>query len=121
MQAGKAIVVVFAAIIIAAALLFVAYKARESGEPPLSMRFERVPPPANATVHELEYKSVHAALYLQDHLDTARDQGQSTEDLRLRVLSLRDTLNGLTGSAGPEWWVDWEGATVHIVMASPAP
>jgi hypothetical protein len=116
MQAGKAVVLAFAAIIVAAAALFVAYKVQESRQGPIAMRFERAPAPANATVTELAYKPVHKAPFLQDHLETAALRGNSSETVRLRVEWMRDTLRHLTGSAGPEWWVSWQGAVVHVVL-----
>ncbi|MFO1533780.1 MAG: hypothetical protein ABR562_08845 [Thermoplasmatota archaeon] len=119
MASGKAIVAAFAVVAVAAAALFVAYAVQQHGAPAVAMRFECcAPAPANTTATVLDYKPVHAAYFLEDHLDTAALRGNSAEDVRLRVESMQETLAKLTGIAGPEWWVAWEGDVVHVVVAA---
>lgn len=80
------------------------------------MRFERAEAPANATVTDLPYRPVHAAAFLEDHLDAALSTGNSTDSLRGRVQIMQETLEQLTASRGPEWWVRWQGATVRVSL-----
>jgi hypothetical protein len=90
---------------------------RDAAAPAAAMRFERAhAAPANATVTDLPYREVHAAAFLEDHLDAALSTGNSTDGLRGRVQLLQETLEDLTGSAGPEWWVRWQGVLVRITL-----
>lgn len=90
---------------------------RDQSSPAVALRFQRADAaPANATVVELPYREVHRAAFLEDHLDTAVQAGNSTEALRGRVQVMESTLRSLTGQAGPVWWVRWDGALVEVTL-----
>lgn len=117
---GKPLVLFFAAVILVAAVIVVAYKLQERGLPPQSMAFERLPEaPAGVNATVLPYKQVHAANFLEDHLNTAIGAGTSAESDLLRIDSMRQTLLQVMASAGPVWVVDWDGHVVRITWTGP--
>jgi hypothetical protein len=116
---GRLIAASFALVILAAAVIIVAYKWQ--GEEERVMHFERAgEPPANLTVHALEFRPVQKAFFLADHFEQASLQGRSQERVALRIDNMQQTLTTLTGHAGPEWWVHWEGITYRIWVESAA-
>ena len=117
-RAGRVIVTVFAVLIAAAAAIAVAYKVREGDLPPIALSFERGEPPANVTVVDLEYRTVHrSGTYLEDHLKEASRAGASRTTERLIVEPMQAQLVDLTKHNGPEWWVRWEGTVVLVTLS----
>ncbi len=115
---GRKLVLPLFLVIALAAVVVGVYKSQEQAGPPL--RFERVgvlagntTAPANATA--LPFKPVHDAYFLEDHLVTAAQKGNSTESIRLRVETMQDTLRGLTGHGAP-WLVVWNSAVVRVTL-----
>lgn len=111
-RSGKALVLPIAAVLVAALAITLAYKVTQPSRDHMS--FERLPAGGNQTAFSLDFKATHAALFLEDHLKTVAQTGVSDETVKLRVDSMRETLQKLTGSAGPSWVVLWEGTTIQI-------
>lgn len=116
---GTLIALAFAAILVLGLVVAAAYKAHEARLPPVEARFDRLQAaPANATVHTLDFRAVHDRdPFLEDHLDTAGQHGQSRETQRLRVERMHETLRTLTGSGGPVLLVQWQGALVQVAFS----
>lgn len=116
---GRLIVLAFAAFIVLGLAVVGFYKLREAGLPPVAADFQRVEaPPANATVHDLDFRAVHGRdPFLEDHLDTALQHGTSQETNRLRVEQMRATLRDLTGVQGATLHVGWQGAVVLVTFS----
>ncbi|MFO1535561.1 MAG: hypothetical protein ABR586_07855 [Thermoplasmatota archaeon] len=113
---GTVVAIAFAALIVVGVLIVGLYKSREAGLPPVSATFQRIDaPPANATVHDLDFRAVHTRdSFLEDHLGTAVQQGASQELNRLRVEQMRATLRDLTGVPDSTLFVAWQGAVVQV-------
>jgi len=136
MHAGKLVALTFAAVVLLAAGVVAVYKVEEARLPAIRMGFERIGPAANDTgapparlplgpgnvsaPAPLPYKEVHAAYFLQDHLDEAARAGASSETIRLRVDLMRGTLADLTGNETGPWVVAWGGAAIRITLAESA-
>jgi hypothetical protein len=113
---GSIIAVAFAALILVGVFTVALYKSHESALPPASASFRLWEgPPANATVHELEFRAVHSkSSFLEDHLDTALESGSSSESTRLRVEQMRSTLRELAGVDDATLFVGWQGHVVRV-------
>lgn len=112
---GRLIVLAFAALLVLGLAVAGFYKLREAGLPPVAADFQRLDAaPANATVHDLDFRAVHDRdSFLEDHLETALEHGTSHESNRLRVEQMRATLSDL---AGPDTMllVKWSGEIVQV-------
>jgi hypothetical protein len=113
---GTLLALAFAAVLVLGIALVAVYKARESNLPAQRATFRLLPEaPANATVHELDFRAVHTRdSFLEDHLDTAVQRGSSSESERLRVQQMRDTLGQLTGTTQSPMLVRWGGHVVQV-------
>jgi hypothetical protein len=118
LASGTILVLAIAAILVMGIAVLAVYKAQQSGSPPISATFTRwdEPVPANVTIYDLDFRAVHAKLFLEDHLNTALDHGTSTETERLRVQQMREDLTQL---AAPDatMFVVWEGKVVRVVFS----
>ena len=120
---GTLIAVAFAALLALGIFTVILYKTHEAGLPPESATFQRVTPPANATVHELAYSDVHSKYqdsFLEDHLNTAVQSGTSSETDRLRVEQMRATIRALAGVDDTTLLVGWEGQVVQVSFSGVA-
>lgn len=115
---GRLIVLAFAAFIALGLAVVAFYKLQEASLPPVSASFQRLDAaPANATVHELDFRAVHSRdSFLEDHLETALEHGASQETNRLRVERMRATLTEL---AGPDatLLVRWSDEVVRVTFS----
>ena len=115
---GTLIVLAFAIALGLGITMVVLYKTHEASLPPASASFQRVDAaPANATVHELDFRAVHTQYqdsFLEDHLNTALDHGASSETERLRVQQMRATVIGITDVHDDVLFVGWEGKVVRV-------
>jgi hypothetical protein len=118
---GTVIAIAFAALLGLGLLVVGLYKAHEASLPPVSASFRLWEgPPANATVHELEFRAVHGRdSFLEDHLGTALQNGASAESTRLRVETMRATLRDLTGVGDATLFVGWQGKVVQVSFTGP--
>ncbi|HUR61111.1 MAG TPA: hypothetical protein VM286_01940 [Candidatus Thermoplasmatota archaeon] len=118
LASGSLIVLAIAGFIVLGLMVLAVYKTQETGLPAVSATFQRWdgPVPANQTLHDLDFRAVHARLFLEDHLQTALDHGNSTESQRLRVQQMRDDLTGLA-APDPVLFVLWEGKVVRVVFS----
>jgi len=116
---GTIVAFAFALVILVGVFVVVLYKTNESGLPPVGASFRLLESaPANATVHELDYRAVHARdSFLEDHLDTTLQLGTSREAERLRVEQMRATLRDLTGDPSTALVVKWKGAVVQVAFS----
>lgn len=115
---GRVIVLFFGAIVALATIVMVAYKWVEPDEP-IAMTFDRLDPEGNVTVHDLEYDAIHrTGTMLEEHLDYASHWGGSRENVRLRIETMVQQLESVTGHDGPEWWVRWDGRILRIAVLS---
>jgi hypothetical protein len=112
---GRRLVLPIALALLLALGIVVVYKLQDHPQP--TMSFQRLGPAAafpNATV--LPFKPVHDAYFLEDHLATAAQKGNSTETIALRVETMESTLRTLTGHEGP-WVVAWNDVAVRVAVA----
>ena len=79
---GTVIALAFAALVGLGIAMVALYKSHESGLPPVYAHFALLEGvPANATVHDLDFRTVHARdSFLEDHLNTALDHGTILAD-----------------------------------------
>jgi hypothetical protein len=113
---GTVIALAFAALVGLGIAMVTLYKSHESGLPPVYAHFALLEGvPANATVHDLDFRAVHARdSFLEDHLDTALESGTSSETDRLRVEQMRSTVRDLAGVDDAIVFVGWQGRVVQI-------
>jgi len=131
MHAGKLVGLTFAVLFVLAAGTVAVYKVEEARLPPILMSFERVGDARNATAAGnatsaagpngtspvvLPYQPIHAAYFIEDHLDEAAQSGNSSEPIRLRVDLMRGTLADLTHDQAGPWLVAWHGAAIRITL-----
>jgi hypothetical protein len=115
---GTKVALVFAFVVGLGVALVAVYKATESGRPPVAADFQHLAvAPANATVHDLDFRAVHSRdSFLEDHLATALQHGTSHETDRLRVEQMRATLDKLAGTDAT-LVVRWEGQVVQVTFS----
>ena len=121
---GKAIVIPVAILLLLALAVVAVHEWQQLGDPATTMSFARLEPGANATgAHLLTFDAVHKEHedpFLEDHLDTAVELGESRESEVLRIERMQATLEAITGHPGPSWLVTWRGVQVQVEMAPTA-